>query len=248
MKNTKKLYNKNSSKWKRDKPTSLSDFTGRPPVVELCGNVNGKRILDLGCGEGYVSRILLKGKPKTIDAIDISYEMINEAKKQNHENKVSFKTGSAVSLKFKQNYFDIVVCVFLYNYLSISDMKKSFKEVYRVLKKGGLFIFCVPHPSLPFMKRKNKKGFHFDFKDKGYFSARDIFAEGSIERIDKIKLPVQMNHKLFEDYFDTLVLSGFKKIPKIKELTIKKEHIKKNKTFFKRFEQLPLHLAFQIKK
>ena len=38
---------------------SLSDFTGRPVVLQMCEPIIAADILDLGCGEGYFSRLLL---------------------------------------------------------------------------------------------------------------------------------------------------------------------------------------------
>lgn len=58
--NTKNLYDSQALDWQREKPTLLSDFSARPHVIEHCGDVTGKKILDLGCGEGYVSRLLIK--------------------------------------------------------------------------------------------------------------------------------------------------------------------------------------------
>ena len=55
---TEKVYNENAGKWLRLAPSSLSDFTGRPAVFDACGELNGRSVLDLGCGEGYCAREL----------------------------------------------------------------------------------------------------------------------------------------------------------------------------------------------
>ena len=54
------LYDATAAKWVRRAPTSLSDFTGRPRTLELCRPVEGRRVLDLGCGEGYCARRLMR--------------------------------------------------------------------------------------------------------------------------------------------------------------------------------------------
>ncbi|MBT4192020.1 MAG: methyltransferase domain-containing protein [Candidatus Diapherotrites archaeon] len=64
--------------WQRDEKLIQSDFLCRPQSINALGNVKGKRILDIGCGEGYVSRILaLKGA--SVVGIDNSREMIGKA-------------------------------------------------------------------------------------------------------------------------------------------------------------------------
>ena len=39
-KDTREMYDSNAHKWARREPNSLSDFTGRPRVFELCGDVD----------------------------------------------------------------------------------------------------------------------------------------------------------------------------------------------------------------
>ena len=42
--------------------------------------------------------------------------------------------------------------VFLFNYLDRMQTQRTMREIYRVLRPGGRFIFAVPHPSLPFLR------------------------------------------------------------------------------------------------
>ena len=155
---TEKIYDNNAKLWSRKKANSLSDFTARPEILKLFEKkIEKNSLLDLGCGEGYCARLLLKQKPKKIIGIDISKKMVNLANKQKKTNCVSsFFQGDVTNIRLKSNSFDFVYGIFVYNYLTVAKMKKSFAEVFRVLKKGGEFIFSIPHPAFPFIK-KNKK-------------------------------------------------------------------------------------------
>ena len=113
--------------------------------------------------------------------------------------------------------------VFAYNYLSIEQTGVSFQEVHRLLKTDGRFIFCVPHPSLPFIKKEHSPPFYFAFEHGGYFSNRDVRADGKIWRRDGQELPVEMHHKLLKDYFDALRSAGFSKMPEVEELGVTEE-------------------------
>ena len=242
------MYDSHASKWARTKPTSLSDFTGRPPVIDLCGDLTDLNVLDFGCGEGYVTRTLLEQPLKSIKSFDISDAMIDSAITQCDDIRAEFSIGNATDIQFDDNSFDLALGVFVYNYLYLDDTFTSFKEIYRVLKPGGAFVFSVPHPAFPFISDDSNSTFHFDFVGKGYFSARDSKAEGMIERIDGVQLPVQMCHKTIEDYFDGFRQAGFNKMPIVKELGVTKEHLEMNKSFFEKVADKPLHMAFRIEK
>ena len=52
------MFDKNADQWARQEPMILSDFTARPLVLHELAPVAGKHVLDLGCGEGYVARLV----------------------------------------------------------------------------------------------------------------------------------------------------------------------------------------------
>lgn len=246
---TKDIYDKNAFLWNRETPNSLSDFTGRPPVFELCGNVSGKKLLDLGCGEGYCSRYLEILGASHIEAIDISDEMIALAKsKIKKDTVINFKVGDIKKLPYDNNSFDLVLGMFVYNYLDKKDMLTSLKEVFRVLKKSGFFIFAVPHPFFPLLKKNNNPPFYFDFENDNYFSRKNKISSGKIFCLDGKALPVQMIHKTFEDFFEVISDAGFENLPTLKELTVLDMHIQNNHNFFNTVYGLPLHLAFKLEK
>lgn len=245
---TNDLYNSHAYKWARKEPVSLSDFTGRPAVFQMCEPITGAEILDLGCGEGYFSRLLLTKDPRSIIGIDISEEMVKSANLQNHDLRAFFSSTHGTELNFKNKQFDLVVAVFVYNYLFLEETIKSFNEVFRVLKTGGRFVFSVPHPFFPFIAQDTSQTFHFDFAEKSYFSSRDHRAEGIIRRRDAVELPVQMCHKTIEDYFSALNLAGFENMPEIRELKVLPEHIDLDPEFFEPVSDIPLHLAFRVEK
>ncbi len=248
-KNTQKLYDQQSDNWVRNKPRSLSDFTGRPPTFELLGNIQGKSILDLGCGEGYPARTMKQMGAAKIVGVDLSQEMVNRAIEQEKKNPlgIEYSQGDVRDLKFSSESFDLVTAIFVFNYINIADMKKVMKEALRVLKNGGAFVFSVPHPCFSFIW-KGKKPFYFDLEGGGYFSSRDKIHSGEIYTIDDQALKVQKFHKTFEDFFTSLKEAGFTKMPIVKELAVKPEHIAQNPEFFSPIQDIPLHVAIRIEK
>ncbi|MCX6770705.1 MAG: class I SAM-dependent methyltransferase [Candidatus Micrarchaeota archaeon] len=114
--------------------------------LKLMGSVKGKKVLEIGCGGAQCSISFAKMGAK-VSAIDISTEQLKFAKKLAEKNrvKIGFYQGDIRKLKqIRSNSQDVVFSAFALLY--VDDLLKCFKEVRRVLKKGGLFVFSVDHP------------------------------------------------------------------------------------------------------
>ena len=249
-KDAKKLYDKQADAWSRKEPILLSDYSARPFVLELCEPLTNLKVLDIGCGEGYVGREILKRGAKHVDGIDVSEKMIEHAllekKNQNIQNATyTVQDISNLTVDGKEPY-DLVIAMFLFNYLSIEETRSTMEKVLALLKPGGCFIFSVPHPLLAFLK-KDKYPFYFDVKG-GYFSGRNILFPGEIWRRDGKPVNVQCVHKTIQDYFSCLKSAHFKTMPEVYELHINDEHIKIDEDFFTPLKDMPLHMAFKIQK
>ncbi len=121
---TKNLYNHTASDWVRTQAISLSDFTARPFVLEMCEPINQMQVLDLGCGEGYCSRELCRRGSAQIYGIDLSQSMIEAARLQESKDTlgIKYEVGCATNLQqFNDGEIDLVVAVFLFNYLTIAQ-------------------------------------------------------------------------------------------------------------------------------
>jgi len=100
----------------------------------------GANLLILGCGGGRTI-IPLQEKGFKITAIDIVPEMVAEAKKRAENLGVKILEMDAIDLKFSDNSFDYVFFPFHGIDNVYPDGYKCVREVRRVLKKGGVFIF-----------------------------------------------------------------------------------------------------------
>jgi len=244
------LYDATASRWVRREPTSLSDFTGRPRTLELCQPVAGRRVLDLGCGEGYCARRLIAMGAAEVIGIDSSAQMIAAARSEEEREPlgIRYEIGDAMRLEhIEDGAFDLVLAMFLFNYLEIEATRRCMAEVARVLRPGGRFVFAVPHPALPFM-RDEEPPFYFSVDQGGYFSNRDRRFPGKIWKRDGTELEVQCVHKTFEDYFAALAAAGFRTLPAVIELGVTPEIEAIDPAFFGPLADVPLHAAFAIER
>lgn len=247
-KSTQKLYNNTAPKWIRKQPSSLSDYTARPFILNLCEPLAGLRVLDLGCGEGYCSRELSKRGAKQVYGIDLSEAMIAAARSQEAQEPlgIEYEVGCATDLqKFADAQIDLVVAVFLFNYLTIAQTQQCMAQVSQILRPGGQFIFSVPHPAFPYM-RQPEYPFYFQVDQQSYFSQRDTQFPGRIWKRDGSWLDVQLVHKTFTDYFEALHSTGFSTMPTMQELRVTPEHVELDPEFFEPLVDFPLHLAIKV--
>lgn len=94
-------------------------------------------ILDVGCGH---STLLADIYTKTQYTYGIDPD-INAVKRNTLIKNV--QQGNVESLPYKDNFFDLVVCAWVFEHLA--KPQESFKEIYRVLKPNGKFIFLTPN-------------------------------------------------------------------------------------------------------
>jgi SAM-dependent methyltransferase len=101
----------------------------------------GRRTLEIGCGEGRVTRDL-QGLGHRMSSMDSSASLISASKDLDPGGR--YVRADAASVPFADSSFDLVVA---YNSLmDMEDMTEAVHEAARVLEPGGLFCICVTHP------------------------------------------------------------------------------------------------------
>ena len=124
----------------------------RRDIVDMAKLKESKRVLDVGCGTGDLSLEIVKQLPSDgyVVGIDAGEKMVTLAKNKLQEKQmpIQFLRVSAESIPFEDEVFDCVFNVFLLHHLSMELKMAAFKEMYRVLKKGGeLVTVDVDKPS-----------------------------------------------------------------------------------------------------
>jgi 2-polyprenyl-6-hydroxyphenyl methylase/3-demethylubiquinone-9 3-methyltransferase len=103
------------------------------------GLLNNKtKVLDVGCGAGFLSNDLAKEKLQ-VTGIDLSEESLIVAKKYDETKSVIYQTADAYHLPFPDQSFDVITAMDFLEH--VDDPKGVIKEFSRVLKPNGIFIF-----------------------------------------------------------------------------------------------------------
>jgi SAM-dependent methyltransferase len=112
----------------------------------LVGNrVTGATVLDVACGEGYLSRHFARLDPQHIVGVDLSAALIDVARQRNVSPLVSFRVDDAQRLDTVADA-SIAVVLSQLAIMDIADHLAMFRAVHRVLKPRGTFAFSLLHP------------------------------------------------------------------------------------------------------
>ena len=110
-------------------------------IVSRVMELQGRKILDLGCGNGNVIRMLQENREAEYSGVDISEAMILEAQKRVGKG-VELKAADAAALPYNNDIFDIIICNASFHHYT--DPDAALEEIKRVLKPGGTLVLGDP--------------------------------------------------------------------------------------------------------
>jgi SAM-dependent methyltransferase len=122
----------------------LNGYYVRPAVLDLAGDVAGRRILDVGCGAGPLLESL-RERGAIVTGVEPSAKMLELARRRLGEGAALHQAGlGGDPLPFPDGAFDDVVACLVLHYLE--DWKAPLAELRRVLASGGRLIVALDHP------------------------------------------------------------------------------------------------------
>lgn len=158
------FFSKRAKKHEKEIPSHLFEKIWKL-VSEYANEKDDKElmILDCGCGAGAWTR-KFKEKDVKVIGLDISDKMLNLAKSIDPFG--SYIRGDLFDLPFKNNSFDVAFLGYVLHHFSKKEITSLLKEVYRIIKPGGIVISIDPnlynpynffeiHPKSPFRDNLN---------------------------------------------------------------------------------------------
>jgi len=115
-----------------------------PVMLNACGDVRGKRVLDCGCGEGRFVRMMVQRGAGYVLGIDLCPPMIDAAREL-QSGMDEYRVANAEDLSFlADRTFDLAISYL--NHCDLEDWLANTREVFRILKPGGHFLIANLHP------------------------------------------------------------------------------------------------------
>ncbi|MEL6343645.1 MAG: methyltransferase domain-containing protein [Myxococcota bacterium] len=171
--------------------------------VEACGgSLDGRRVVDVGCGEGRFSR-WLASKGAVVHGIDPCQPLIEEAQRRAGPNQ-TFSLAASEALPLADESVDLAV-----SYLSICDMPDldaAMAEMSRALVSRGVAVICTLHPMITVPGSvgwiRNENG------DKLYRKVDRYFDEGGLD-CPLFSAVVTNFHRTLETHMESFARAGF---------------------------------------
>ena len=106
--------------------------------------LEGKDVLDLGCGYGWHCRYAAEQGAKRVLGIDLSSRMIEKAKSFGEDRRISYQVCDLESYEYPTETWDCVVSNLALHY--VEDLGDIYRKIYRTLRPDGIFLLNIEHP------------------------------------------------------------------------------------------------------
>lgn len=221
-----------------------------PLIIELAQPIQGRTILEQGCGNGHLARKLLREKPAKIILLDY-YEGNLECARRNMQQDSGcvleyLQADLNKPIDLESSIADIITSSMVLS--EIQDLNTAVNESYRILKKGGSYIFTAIHPAYVLKRYLHEK--ITGEPSRKILPARNYFDRGrsdfilGLETHAEIKAPHY--NRTIQDYADALLSAGFS-FQKIIEPELNKELIESAPRFSEDVD-CPISLVIKAEK
>ena len=223
------------------------NFFLMPRMLEMVGDASGRRILDLGCGEGGYAREL-KRRGANVTGVDGSDNLIQIAREraEAEQLEIQFICANANALDtIPDNSFDLVIAAM--SLMDVEDYPGAVREVRRVLCNGGSLLMSITHPCFSarisqWERPSDNKHELLFFKVDNYFD-REVW-EDKITK--EFSAAVLRRHRPLEDYIQVLLREGLL-LRELSEAEPTEDELKKSYRF-RKLTRIPYFLFMRWEK
>ncbi len=183
-----------------------------PPLLRLAGEVSGMHVLDLGCGNGYLSRRFAR-QGAMVTAVDANAPLIERVRTREAQESlgITYHVADAAHLEMLENgIVDLVICNMAL--MDIENAAEAIQEVSRVLRPRGRFVASISHPCFD---KVNTSGWAIEYiyPTTTIWRKMSRYREIAVDDLPWLRVPgnvvnTRAYHRPLSWYFRTLRASG----------------------------------------
>ena len=173
-------------------------------LLALLPAVDGRRVLDLGCGAGQLSRHLATTGAAEVVGIDVSERMLALAHAEWAHPRVTYLRGAIEEAKFPAGRFDLVVSSLALHY--VDDYRGLVLRIAEWLTEGGILVYSTEHPI--FTARLPGDGWVLDDAGRRARWSLDRYADEGVREETWFVTGVRKVHRTFATLINGVVDAG----------------------------------------
>jgi SAM-dependent methyltransferase len=186
----------------RPGPWSANFVMEEPALLDALGDVRGLRVLDLGCGDAAIGRMLLESGARGYLGIDASARMVAAARDALRGIAGEARRGTIEGFSAPPESFDLVISRLALHY--VEDLDAALGACRECLVPGGRMVFTVVHPVVTSHDARESGDEH-----RTSWVVDDYFDEGRRE-LDWLGERVVWQHRTVERYVSSFQRAGFR--------------------------------------
>lgn len=164
-----------------------------PHLLDLLGDIGGRRVLDAGCGDGYLARVLAR-RGASVTGIDLSPRLIELARSKDPDGEIDYRVADlSQSLAGENGCFDVVASYLVLN--DVRDYRGFTATLADVLRPGGRLALAMNNPYNAVIRKSVAD--YFDSEAASPY--RGLWEAG---------IRTYYYHRTLEDYLDAFIAAG----------------------------------------
>lgn len=189
----------------RENEINANNLFEIPALLSMMPSLNGKRVLDLGCGFGEHCKLFVEHGAAKVVGIDISSKMLEVAQQENSDPKITYLNMAMEDIGQIKESFDIVISSLAFHY--VEDFTGVVENIYSLLDTNGVFLFSQEHPMVT-CHSGGKRWTRDEKGEKIHVNLANYGIEGERNAtwfVDNVKV----YHRTFSNIVNTLIEAGF---------------------------------------
>jgi len=220
-----------------------------PVLLGFLGDVRHQRILDAGCGSGYLARILAR-RGAQVDGVDLAPALLAAAQAEEARQPlgIRYRRSDLADLSiFGSGTFDAVVSNIVL--ADVRRYRRAIREIARVLKPGGRFVFSITHPA--FEGPVPGQWVREPTDTERIEERRHLIVDRYFDRVAVFWAPpgkplIPGFHRPLRDYFDALHAAGFV-VARFEEPGPSRKALERHYRVFADLLRIPLFLVIEAR-
>ena len=190
----------------RNREINFNDCIETPILLSMLPEIDGKKVLDIGCGMGQHAKQYSEMGAKYVLGIDISEKMLKYARENFNGANITFRQLALEDLSALDERFDLITSSLVFDYAE--NLDELMKNVYHIMNSGAHFVFSMSHPMATAWDGSCDRYTRTESGVRLYANVPNYMVEGK-RTVKWVVEDYELYHRTFSTIVNAIVNAGF---------------------------------------